>query len=162
MSIIMEYDGIKGNVTAKGYENMIALDFFAFGIRRLISMKTGEGSNRESAKPTFSVILTGKRTDRASIGLFREAVAGSAGKQVKLHFVYTGKDGLQENLTYILQDCLPTLYGMVDTRSETSAAAERLCLSYSAIEVSYTERGADNKPLNVQRYGYDLAEAKSL
>ncbi len=162
MAIYMEYDGIKGNVTAKGYEGMIAVDFVAFEIYRKISMESGNVANREYTKPSFSIIVIGKRQDSASVGIYREAVAGSAGKQVKIHFVRTGKNQLQEYLTYTFEHCLPTFYRTVDTRRETSAAAERLYLSYSAIEVSYTDSGADNKTLSVQRHGYDLALAESL
>ncbi len=162
MAIYMEYEGIKGNVTAKGYEGMIALDSLVFGVHRNISMKTGEMANREGTKPSFSIIVIEKRLDSASVGIFREAVAGSAGKQVKIHFVRTGKNQFHEFLTYTFQHCLPTFYRTVDTRRETSAAAERLHLSYSGIEVSFTDSGADNKTLSVQRHGYDLALAKSV
>ena len=162
MAIYMEYDGIKGNVTAAGYEGMIALDFVAFGVQRAISMKTGELSNRESTKPSFAVLALEKRLDSASVGIFREAVAGSAGKQDTIHCVRTGKNQLHEFLTYTFQQCLPTFYRTVDTRSETSAAAERLYLSYTAVVVSHIASGADNNALNPTRYGYDLAGAKSL
>ena len=162
MAIYMEYEGLKGNVTASGYEGMIQLDFFAFGLRRKVSMQAGELANREVAKPAFSIIATGKRLDGASTGILREAMAGSAGKQVKFHFVRTGSDRLQEFLTYTFKRCLPTFYRIVDTRSEASAAAERLYLSYTAVEVGYSDRGADNKTAGTQRLGYDLALAKSL
>jgi type VI secretion system secreted protein Hcp len=162
MAIYMEYEGLKGNVTAAGYAGMIALDFLAFGAERKIGMEAGALANRESAKPAFSVLVTGKRFDGASLGLFREAVAGSAGKKVTLHFVRTGGSQAEEFMTYTFHRCLPTHYSIVDTRSEASAAAERLYLSYTAVEVSYADHGADNKALDVLRYGYDLAAAKSL
>ncbi len=162
MAIYMDYEGLKGNVTATGYEGLIALDFFAFGVHRKISMQTGVLANRETTKPDFSVITTGKRQDGASVGILREAVSGSTGKQVKIHFVRTGNNQLQEYLTYTFQRCLPTFYRTVDTRSEASAAAERLYLSYTAVEVSYTDSDADNKTRGVHRHGYDLAAAKSL
>lgn len=162
MAIYMEYEGLKGNVTATGYADMIALDFVAFSVQRAISMKAGELTNREFAQPKFSVLAMGKRLDSASIGIFREAVAGSAGKQVKIHFVSTGNNQLQAFLTYTFQHCLPTFYRIVDTHSETSAAAERLYLSYTTIEVSHNASGADNKSLGPSRYGYDLAAARSL
>jgi type VI secretion system secreted protein Hcp len=162
MAIYMEYEGLKGNVTAAGYEGMIALDFLAFGIERKIGMEAGALANRESTKPAFSVLVTGKRFDGASLGILREAVGANTGRQVKIHFVRTGNHKLQEFMTYTFQRCLPTLYRIVDTRSETSAAAERLYLSYTSVEVSYTDSGADNKALGALRYGYDLAAARSL
>lgn len=162
MAIYMEYDGIKGNVTAAGYEGMIALDFVTFRVQRTISMTTGALANREVSTPTFSFLETGKRMDSASVGIFREAVAGSAGKQVKIHFVRTGKNQLQEFLTYTLQHCLPTFYRTVDTHRETSPAAERLYLSFTAVEVTHIASGSDNNALNPARGGYDLVAAKSL
>ena len=50
MAIYIDYEGLKGNVTATGYEGMIALDFFAFGVQRNISMQTGALANREFTK----------------------------------------------------------------------------------------------------------------
>ena len=141
---------------------MIQLDFFEFEIRRKISMKPGDLANREASKPACCVLLTGKRMDSASVGLFREAVGGSTGKQVKIHFVRTGKTQLQEYLTYTFKQCLPVFFETLDTRSEESAPVETLYLSYSAVEVSFTDSGADNKTLNIQRHGYDLAKAESL
>ena len=41
MAIYMEYEGLKGNVTAAGYEGMIQLDFFAFGMNRKVRMQAG-------------------------------------------------------------------------------------------------------------------------
>lgn len=162
MALYMHYEGLKGNVTATGYEGMIALDFFGFGLKRHISMETGALANRETGKPTFRVITTGKRLDGASTGILREAVGGSAGKKVVVHLVATGSNGLNNYLTYTFHHCLPVLYRIVDTKSEASPAAERLYLSYTAVEVAYTDRGADNKALTTLRHGYDLAVAKNL
>ena len=61
MAIYMEYDGIKGNVTAKGYEGMIALDFVTLRVQRAINMKTGELVNRESSNPRFAVLETARQ-----------------------------------------------------------------------------------------------------
>jgi len=162
MAIYMEYDGIKGNVTATGYVGMIKLDFFVFGVQRAISMKTGELANRENTKPTFSVMMTGKKLDSASAGIFREAVGGSRGKQVKIHFVRSGQRQFQEFMTLTFQQCLPTLHQLVALSREGGVPVERLYLSYSAVEVSYIASGADNKTQTPQRSGYNLATAASV
>lgn len=162
MAIFMEYEGLKGNVTAAGYEGMIALDFFSFGLRRAVDMTTGAMTNREVGKPAFSVLTTGKQMDASSAGIMREAVSGSAGKRVVVHFVSTGNNGLHEFLTYTFHRCLPTFYQIVDNESETSPAAERLCLSYAAVEVASTQRGADNKAGATLRQGYNLAATTGM
>lgn len=81
MAIYMEYEGLKGNVTAKGYEGMIALDFFAFGAERKVGMEAGAVANREAGKAMFNAMTTGKRFDGSSLGLLREAFAGSAARR---------------------------------------------------------------------------------
>jgi len=162
MAIYMEYDGLKGNVTAAGYAGMIQLGFFKFEVRRAISMTTGQLANREYTKPSFGVIMMNKKLDGASPGIFKEAVSGAVGKQVKFHFVRTGSTQLQENITYTFQQCLPVFFRLVGLSREGGIPVERLYLSYTSVEVSYIASGADNKMLSVQRNGYDLAEAKSL
>ncbi len=47
MAIYLEYDGIKGNVTAEAYKNHIAINSVDFGSCREISMESGKLSNRQ-------------------------------------------------------------------------------------------------------------------
>jgi type VI secretion system secreted protein Hcp len=162
MAIYMEYEGIKGNVTAAGYEGMIKLDFVQFGVQRAVSMKTGTMANRAHALPKFSIVKTGKKLERSTPLVTQETYAGGAGKQVKLHFVRTGQGRLEETMTYTLENCLPTYYRLVATKREGCVPVERLYLSYSAIEISQTVTGANNKGLSTLRVGYDLATAKRL
>jgi type VI secretion system secreted protein Hcp len=161
MAIYMGYEGVKGNVTAAGYQGMIPLDFFVLRSHRKISMETGNLSNRESTVPKFGVMETGKRLDGSMIGIFKEILTGSAGKKVTVHFVRTGAQQFDEFLTLTFNNCLPTFYRMVGTDRENGVPAERLYLSYSAVEINAIARGADNKSLAPQRYAYDLATGQS-
>jgi len=97
---------VKGNVTAKGYEGMIALRHFKFGVFRKISMESGKMANRESSTPEFSTIHIEKREDISTVGLFRSSVVGSKGKRAVIHFVRTGAGELIEYMTYTLENCL--------------------------------------------------------
>ncbi len=54
MAIYIEYEGIKGNVTAVGYKNPIAVSSLAFGMLRGISMEAGNMSNREATYLSFT------------------------------------------------------------------------------------------------------------
>ena len=158
----MEYGDIKGSVTAAGYEGMILVRAFKFEVLRNIGMETGALANREYGKPAFGVITLNKHMDSASPGIMREAVAGAAGKQVKIHFVRTGAKQLQENITYTFEQCLPVFFRLVALKHEGGIPAERLYLSYTSVQVSFTDSGADNKTLGVHRQGYDLALAKNM
>ena len=46
MAIYVEYEGIKGNVTADGYKDHISVQSLQFGVGRGISMEPGNLSNR--------------------------------------------------------------------------------------------------------------------
>jgi len=162
MAIYMEYEGIKGNVTAEGYEGMIKLDFAYFGVQRTISMKPGELANREYTIPKFSLLRTGKKLELSTPLIIKEAYSGSEGKQVKLHFVRTGLSKLEEIMTYTLENCLPTYYQFVATKRDGCVPVESLNLSYSAIEISQTVSGANNTGCTTFRHGYDLTTAKCL
>jgi len=162
MAIHMEYEGIKGSVTATGYEGMIDLRYCKFETYRAVSMKSGELANREYTKPTFGTMLIGKKLDAASAGLMREVFAGAAGKRVTLHFVHTGNNQLQDYMTLTFEQCLPNSFQLIGMGYDGGTPVERLCLSYTSVVVSYFDHGEDNKIRSVHRHGYDLVLAKNL
>jgi type VI secretion system secreted protein Hcp len=112
MSIYLEYDGIKGNVTADGYTDHIAVLSVQFGVGRGISMEAGNLSNRESTRPSLSEITLSKAADNSVTAIFKEAVTGSAGKKVVIKFVRTGADKVQEYMSYTLEDCIVSGYSI--------------------------------------------------
>ena len=65
MAIYLEYTGIKGNVTAEGYKDHIAVQSVQFGVGRGISMEAGNLSNRESTRPSLSEITLTKAADNS-------------------------------------------------------------------------------------------------
>jgi len=80
-AIYVEYEDIKGNVTAAGYKNHIAISSLAFGVLRGISMEPGNMSNREATCLSLSQITLKKTVDSSTVSLFKESVAGLAGKK---------------------------------------------------------------------------------
>ena len=84
MAIYMNYNDkkIKGNVTAKGYEDWIDISSFQFGVGRGISMEVGQMANREATRPSLSEISLSKLMDGSSGGLFKESVSGAEGVKV--------------------------------------------------------------------------------
>lgn len=56
MAIYLKFGNVKGNVTAEGYANQIALASIDFEGTRNVSMETGNLSNRESTKPNLTPI----------------------------------------------------------------------------------------------------------
>lgn len=160
MAIYIEYEGIKGNVTADGYKDHISVDSFQFGVGRGISMEPGNLSNREATRPSISEVTVTKAADTSATALFKEAVTGSAGKKVTIKFVQTGSDKLIEFMTYTLEDCLVSGYS-VSAGSEGDPI-ESISLSFSKLMVNYNDFDKTNKSASPQRVGYDLTTAKPL
>lgn len=158
--IFIEYKDIPGNSTAEGYEKQIRVDSFQFGIGRGITMEPGNLSNREATRPSLSEVTFTHKTDSSATLLFREAVSGSAGKEVKIHFVQTGKDKLVEFMTYTLSDVLVSGYSL--SADGDSDPIESVSLSYSKIEVKYQDFDKTNAGASQKVAGYDLTVAKAL
>ncbi len=159
MAIYIDYQGIKGNVTADGYQGHIAVQTVDFGILRGISMEPGNLSNREFSRPLLSEISLTKTIDSSASSLFKESVSGSSGKKVVIKFVRTGSDKLMEFMSYTLEDCLVSRYEFV---ASPRVAEETIHLSFSSILVSYKDHDSTNKSGMPQRVGYDLTRAKPL
>lgn len=160
MAIYLEYDGIKGNVTADGYKDHIAVESVNFAVSRGISMEAGNLSNRESTRPSLSEISITKAADNSVTAIFKEAVTGSAGKKVVIKFVRTGADKVQEYMDYSLENCLVSSYSM--SASSEGEPMENITLSYSKLMINYSDFDKTNKSGNPQRVGYDLETAKPL
>jgi type VI secretion system secreted protein Hcp len=160
MAIYLQYDGIKGNVTADGYKDHIAVDSVQFGVGRGISMEPGNMSNREATRPSVSEVTLTKVADNSVTAIFKEAVTGSAGKKVVIKFVRTGADKVQEFMDYTLEDCLVSGYSM--SASSEGDPLETVTLSFSKIMINYNDFDKTNKASSPQRVGYDLTTAKPL
>ena len=160
MAIYIEYTGVKGDVTAEGYKNHLAVDSFQFSVNRAISMETGNCVNRESTKPHYAEIVLTKPVDISSTALFQEASSGSEGKKVVIKFVQTGGDKVEEYLTYTLEKCLISSYS-VSADSENNPI-ESFCLSYTSIEVTYANYDSGNKVGSPQRAGFNIELGKKI
>ncbi len=160
MAIYLDYDGIKGNVTAEGFEQCVKINTVRFGVSRPITMEAGKMANREVGKPTFSQVILSKEADNSVAAFFREAVAGSSGKTATLKFVRTGSDKVEEFMEYILHDCLVSRYHI--SAEDDKEPKENITLSFSMCEINYKDHDASNKTGNPQRTGYDLAKAIPL
>lgn len=160
MAIYLEFEGIKGNVTAKGYENHIAVDSVSFSGNRNVSMEPGHMTNREVGRPSINPITLSKKADSSVAALFKEFVSGAAGKKATIKYVQTGADKVREYMSYTFENCLISHYS--SSAAGENHPGENFQLSFSKITVNYVDTDATNKSGSPQRAGYDLAAAKAL
>jgi len=160
VAIYLDYEGIKGNVTAEGYHDHIEVLSVNFDVARNVSMTPGNLFNRETSHPNISRVTIIKAVDGSCSTLFNESVTGLAGKKVVIKFVRTGTEKVEAFLEHTLENCIISGYAF-------SANAERqpqevICLSFSRILINYKDHDASNKAGAPQRVGYDLETAKPL
>ncbi|MFN6998615.1 type VI secretion system tube protein Hcp [Elioraea tepidiphila] len=158
MAIYMHYEGIEGNVTAKGYEKWIEVNSFQFGSGRGITTPTGRAANRESSAPSISEVVVTKTMDKASPMLFQEGLVGMDGKVVKVVITRTGKE-MEELCAYKFEDVLVSGYS-VSTGGD--APSESLSLNFVKFEYNYKgsdAAGAKGGPVKV---AYDIGAAKTM
>ncbi len=160
MAIYLDFEGIKGNVTADGYEGHVLVDSASFAVGRKVSMEPGKMSNREISMPSVSEVSLSKKADISVVEFFKKSVSGATGKTVDIKCVRTSSDQLQEYLKYSLHDCIVSGYAITIHGDEQPR--ENITLSFSKCEISYTDHNSSNKSGNTQRAGYDLEKAKLL
>lgn len=158
MSIYCEYPGIQGDVTAAGFEGQIFISSFNFDVRRKISMEPGNLANRENTRPSISVVTLTKGLDKSSPLIFKESLATSTGKTVKLHFVRTQDEKLMEYMTFELEDCVVSGFKTSGEGRKGGLPREEITLSYAKLVVSHTQFDKSNKAGSPVRTGYDLAK----
>lgn len=152
--ILLQFEGIKGNATAKGYKDHLQAESFQFGVGRGISMEPGNLANRESTRPSLSEVVISHKCDSSATELFNQSVAGFKGKKVTIKFVQTGGEKLEEFMQYILTDVLISGYSI--SADGDSAPMETISMSYSKIEVKYVGRDKANAGSGPNVVGYDL------
>jgi len=160
MAIYLDFESIKGNVTAAGFEQCVEINTMEFGVKRPIRMEVGKMANREVGKPSLSTVTLTKTADNSVAALFKEAVSGSSGKKATLNVVRTGSDKVETFLEYTLYDCLINSYRIMAIGDEEPQ--ENISLSFSQCEITYKDHNATNKTGSPQRTGYDLAKAIPL
>lgn len=158
MAIYMHFQGIEGNVTAKGFEKWIEVQSFQFGSGRGISTPTGRAANRESSAPSISEVVVTKMMDKASPMLFEQGLVGLTGKEVKIHITRTGKE-METLCTYKFEDTLVASYSV---SSGGDAPVESLSLNFVKFEYKYKGSDATGASGGAMTVAYDIGAAKTM
>lgn len=145
MPIFMNYEGIKGQVVAKGFEGWIELNSAQMGVHRNVSTSSGHGGNREASTPSVSEIVVTKNQDVSSTDLFKASLAGE-GKLAKIAFVKTSTDG-KSFVKYLEVELTNTLITSYNISGHGGAAgdAPMESLSLNFTKITYTMTVSDDK-----------------
>ena len=157
MPIYMEFKGVEGDVTTKGYEKWIELNSFQYGVGRSVTSGAG-GKSRESSAPNISEIVVTKHFDKASAKLYQDSVAGTFDTKVVIKMNTTTKNATETFLTFELTDCGVSSYSL---SSGGDAPMESLSLNFLKIMVTPTPLDKSGQIKKGDVVSYDLLEMKA-
>lgn len=153
MAIFMKFGTkVKGQVTTEGYKDMIELSSFQFGVGRAVSSGAG-GQQREGSHPAVSDISITKNYDKASSGLYQDALAGKFDTVVNIYFTTTTNSKLGTYLEYELTACGASSYSLSSGGDNPS---ESISLNFTKIMVSPSPIDDKGKAVAGAKVTYDL------
>lgn len=160
MAIYLKLGDIKGEVTASGFTDQIECHSLQWGVGRSISTPVGAVTNREASAPSISEVTMSKNLDKASIGLFTEAVVGKKEKALtaEITVTKTGGDELEKVVVYKLTNTMISGYSV---SSGGDRPSESISLNFTKIEIEVTPEAAAGDDGTPVRASYDLATAKT-
>ena len=160
MAIYLKLGDIKGEVTAEGFKDQIECHSLQWGVGRSISTPVGAVTNREASAPSISEVTMSKNLDKASIGLFTEAVVGKKEKALTatITVTKTGGDALEKVVVYTLTNTMISGYSV---SSGGDRPSESISLNFTKIEIEVTPEAAAGDDGTPVRASYDLATAKT-
>jgi type VI secretion system secreted protein Hcp len=154
----MNWDGVPGDVTTKGFEKWIEITSFQWGVGRGVGSAMSGQASRESSIPSISEVVVTKRMDGSSPGLWTDAVAGELNTTVKLAFTTTTKGETTQFLKYELTNTGLSGYSV---SSGGDMPTESLSLNFTKIVWSFTGTDAEVSGTPVTQ-GYDLTTATTI
>ncbi len=150
--IFMQYEGIEGDVTTRGFVKDIEVLSFQFGVGRDIASPSEDGASREASAPNISEITITKALDKASPKLLQEAFDGTT-KDVTIFLVNIERGKATAYAKYVLSDVLISGYSV---HSNGDRPTESLSLNFSKIEFTSFEKGSNGTTTQVKA-AWDLA-----
>lgn len=137
MAIYMKLDpgmgDVAGESTETGHVGWIELTSMQWGSMRNIITHVGAGSTRELSQPSCQDVNVTKRTDKASVALFKGALAGKAGL-CEIHMTQTIGAAPRTYLELKLENTLISSYSISGSEGWMD---ESLSLNFTKIEYRY-------------------------
>lgn len=156
-NIYLDYEGIRGEVTAEQYKDMITVDALSFGVDRNISSDTGTSMDREASATKMKSLKVSKLQDKASTDLLKEATIGK-GKKAIFYITKQGSE-IEEIVKIELSDAMISSYNIVAAGDRPE---ESLTISYTELIMTVTPIDDANAATARLVYGYSSVTGQQL
>jgi len=159
MAIYMKMgDKVLGSVTAAGYDQWVECHSLQMGVGKGVSTQVGSTANRECSTASVSEVTVSKLLDKASIALFKNAVAGSDKACLcKIHVVKQDGNQIAPFVQYEFENALISGFSM---SSGGDRPSESVSINFTKMQVKYVESNATATEANPTVAGFDLTTGK--
>ena len=146
MPIYMKYDGIDGEVTAKGHEKWIEVLSWSFGVTNPSTIGSATGG-AGAGKASFQDVHFVQNSQSSSPKLLQALARGEVHKSVLITFV-KGESNPVEYLKIKLEDVLVSSFqaGAAEG-SNNETPSESVSLNFAKIEWDYFPPNGDGTPI---------------
>lgn len=159
MAIYMKLgDKVLGSVTAAGYEQWVECGSIQMGVGKGVSTPVGSTANRECSTANVSEVVVTKLLDKASIAIFKNAVAGTDKACLcKIHVVKQDGNQISPFLQYELENALVSGFS---SSSSGDRPTESVSINFTKIQIKYVEANATATEGNPTVAGFDMTTGK--
>jgi len=157
VAIYMKFGAVVGQVTTEGFKDWIECSSFQYGVGRGVSSGAG-GQQREGSAPSVSEISITKVYDKASPGLYQDALAGTFNTKVEIKMTSTTKNKTDTYLAYELTDCGVSGYSASTGGDNPS---ESISLNFTKVMVTPSPLDTAGAPVKGAVVTYDLKLLKA-
>ena len=157
MAIYMKFGAVVGQVTTEGFKDWIELSSFQYGVGRGVTSGAG-GAQREGSAPSISEITVSKVYDKASPGLYQDALAGTFNTKVEIKMTTTTKNKVDTYLAWELTDCGVSGYS---ASSGGDNPSESISLNFTKVMVTPSPLDIAGTPVKGAVVTYDLQKMEA-
>jgi len=160
MSIYMQINEIKGNVTTEGFANTIEIISLSESIERYVSpMLAGRNTDRQAGSIAYQAIEIIKVVDQSSMALYSALHKSDTLATVKITFTRTHLNEITPFLEYTLSEVLITGIHTITTYNKL---IETILLNFTKIQKRFIPATPQNTSSSPVVAGYDIKIASAF
>jgi type VI secretion system secreted protein Hcp len=162
MPIYMQIEPeIKGEVTAEGYKDQIALNSFQFGAGVGVDSPTGNAGKRSTTAASLSEITVTTSLDNATGPMLDKLCAGTAVDKITISFAKASSKDAVGNDKYLIITLENVFFSGVSLSSGGEAPSVSISLNYAKIKAEYHKSDVGGVLTKGLGFGWDLTTNKA-
>jgi type VI secretion system secreted protein Hcp len=154
----IKFDGIDGEVTAKGMEKTIEIYSFSWGASNPTSAHSSGGKALSAGKVSVSSFNLMKKVDKTSAQLFQNCCTGKMINKATVTMRKAGGDaGQAAFLVYEFTDLLVESVQWSGSSGGDDTPTESVSFAFGKVDITYNQIDKKGSPTKAGQAAYDIA-----